>query len=70
MTNKEKITESFGVMLFGDGVMKERLNPTAYESVRLAKERGIVLMATKMRMFTACGVLYENGLGGGSDKCV
>ena len=41
MTNKEKITESFGVMLFGDGVMKERLNPTAYESVRLAKERGI-----------------------------
>ncbi|MBQ2738368.1 MAG: glutamine synthetase III [Clostridia bacterium] len=30
-------------MLFGDGVMKERLNPTAYESVRLAKERGIPL---------------------------
>ena len=43
MTNKEKITENFGVMLFGDGVMKERLNPTAYESVRLAKERGIPL---------------------------
>ncbi len=38
--------------------------------VGLAKERGIVLMATKMRMFTACGVLYEKGLGGGSDKCV
>lgn len=38
--------------------------------VELAKERGIVLMATKMRMFTACGVLYEKGLGGGTDQCV
>ena len=38
--------------------------------VELAKERGIVLMATKMRMFTACGVLYEKGLGGGTDECV
>ena len=43
MTNKELITESFGVMLFGDSVMKERLNPTAYEAVRAAKERGIPL---------------------------
>ena len=43
MTNKEKITESFGVMLFSESVMKERLNPGAYESVRLAKERGIPL---------------------------
>ena len=38
--------------------------------VELAKERGIVLMATKMRMFTACGALYEKGLGGGTDQCV
>ena len=43
MTNKELITESFGVMLFGESVMKERLNPTAYESVRIAKEKGIPL---------------------------
>lgn len=43
MTNKELITESFGVMLFGDSVMKERLTPTAYEAVRAAKERGIPL---------------------------
>ena len=43
MTNKELITENFGVMLFGDSVMKERLNPTAYESVRAAKEFGIPL---------------------------
>ncbi len=43
MTNKERITESFGVMLFGESVMKERLTPTAYETVRLAKERGTPL---------------------------
>ena len=43
MTNKELITENFGVMLFGESVMKERLNPTAYESVRVAKELGIPL---------------------------
>ena len=43
MTNKELITDSFGVMLFGESVMKERLNPTAYESVRVAKEKGIPL---------------------------
>ena len=38
--------------------------------INLAKERGIVLMTTKMRMFTACGVLYEKGLGGGRSQCV
>lgn len=38
--------------------------------VELAKERGIVLMTTKMRMFIACGVLYENGIGGGHNQCV
>ena len=41
MTNKELITENFGVMLFGESVMKERLTPSAYESVRVAKEKGI-----------------------------
>lgn len=34
--------------------------------VSLAKDRGIVLLATKMRMFNACGILYENGLHGGA----
>ena len=38
--------------------------------IELAKERGIVLMTTKMRMFIACGVLYEKGLGGGKSQCV
>ena len=35
------------------------------EMVELAEERGIVLMTTPLRMFTACGLLYEKGLSGG-----
>lgn len=31
----------------------------------LAKELGIVLMTSDERMFTACGILYHNGLHGG-----
>ena len=38
--------------------------PTA-EMIALAEERGIVLMSTPLRMFTACGLLYQNGLCGG-----
>ncbi len=38
--------------------------PTS-EMMELAEERGIVLMTTPLRMFTACGLLYENGLSGG-----
>jgi predicted transcriptional regulator len=37
--------------------------------IELAKDRGIVLMKTPHRMFTACGLLYEHGLrGGGAPK--
>lgn len=38
--------------------------------IELARERGIVLMATTNRMFTACGILYESGLRGGANHCV
>ena len=34
--------------------------------IQLAKEFQIVLMVTEHPMFTACGLLYENGLRGGS----
>ena len=34
--------------------------------IELAKERGLVVMASGMRMFEACGILYTNGLGGGA----
>ena len=32
------------------------------EMLELAKENGIVVMSTDMTMYTACGVLYSNGL--------
>lgn len=35
--------------------------------VSLAKQRGITLIKTKHRMFSACGLLYSNGLKGGCD---
>ncbi|MBO4934175.1 MAG: hypothetical protein IJL83_05890 [Clostridia bacterium] len=38
------------------------------EMVALAKEDKIVLLATKMRMYEACGHLYENGLVGNRVK--
>lgn len=34
------------------------------EMIELAKERKIVLMTCDHRMFTACGLLWENGLRG------
>jgi predicted transcriptional regulator len=34
--------------------------------IALAKERGIVLLTTGHRMFSACGMLYQKGLRGGA----
>ena len=36
------------------------------EVVELAKESGIVVMTSNNRMYVACGLLYANGLSGGS----
>ncbi len=33
--------------------------------VELARDKGIVLLSTKCRLFEACGILYCNGLGSG-----
>jgi len=38
------------------------------EVINLAKDYGIVLLGTTQRMFTACGLLYEHGLHGGTLK--
>lgn len=35
--------------------------------IELANERHLVLLKTDCRMFSACGILYENGLSGGTD---
>lgn len=34
----------------------------------LARESGIVILATGMRMYEACGKLYANGLRGNGGK--
>ena len=34
--------------------------------VEFADEAGLVVLATPERMYTACGVLYANGLAGGA----
>lgn len=34
--------------------------------IELAENKDITLLSTKHRMFTACGLLYDNGLRGGS----
>lgn len=36
------------------------------DMIELAVERDIVLLGTDLEMFTACGLLYKNGLKGGS----
>lgn len=39
------------------------------EMIELAREREIPLLSTGLRMFPACGILYERGLrGGGSNE--
>lgn len=39
-------------------------NPDAF-MLQLAEERGLIILSTGYRMFTACGILYEAGLHGG-----
>ncbi|MBQ2390436.1 MAG: hypothetical protein II306_01585 [Clostridia bacterium] len=38
------------------------------EMIELAKEHGLVLLSTKMRMYEACGKLYTNGLVGNGES--
>lgn len=41
--------------------------PTS-EVIELAKDAGIVVLSTEMRMYVACGILYTEGLHGGAHK--
>jgi len=36
--------------------------------IELAEDRSIVILSTEMRMFPACGVLYNNGLKDGGNS--
>lgn len=40
------------------------------EMVSLAKECGIIVLTTPMRMYEACGKLYSAGLKGNGESCV
>lgn len=41
------------------------------DMIELAKESGIVLLSTHIRMYEACGILYMNGLkASAEDPCV
>lgn len=37
-----------------------------FDMIELAQQRDIVLLGTRLEMFTACGLLYKHGLKGGS----
>ena len=39
------------------------------EMIELARESGIVLLATELRMYEACGLLYRGGLVGNRVSC-
>ncbi|MBQ3053547.1 MAG: hypothetical protein IJC89_01415 [Clostridia bacterium] len=38
------------------------------EVIDLAQDMGIILLSTEKPLYTACGILYSGGLGGGA-KC-
>ena len=48
------------------GLVNPQVVRTA-DMMDLAESRDIVLMNTNLRMFTACGLLYDRGLRGGND---
>jgi hypothetical protein len=37
------------------------------ETLRLAEERGLILLSTELPMYESCGRLYQQGLKGGSE---
>lgn len=37
------------------------------DMIALAERKGMVLLSSSHRMFTACGLLWENGIHGGTD---
>ena len=49
------------------GLVNSQVIRTA-EMISLAEESGIVILATRMRMYEACGKLYANGLCGNGGK--
>lgn len=52
-------------MLDIQNIMFVRGKVPSGDIVEMAKDMGMALMCTDYPMFTACGILYENGIQGG-----
>jgi len=50
------------------GIVFVRGKRPSEETIRLAREKKIPLLATKFPMYEACGILYSNGLEGIKDS--
>ncbi|MEA4911506.1 MAG: DRTGG domain-containing protein [Oscillospiraceae bacterium] len=59
----EQVVRTAAMMDMKCVVLVRRKAPTP-EMIELARENGIVLMKTQLRMYEACGILYLNGLRG------
>lgn len=62
-----QVVRTADMMDMGCIVFVRSKKPTE-DIVELARERDIVVMTTSHRMFSACGKLYANGLGGGKQQ--
>lgn len=49
-------------IIFARGKMPDKI------TLELAQAKGIIVMVTTLRLYTACGILYSKGLGGGEDN--
>ena len=56
------------VMMDMNCIVFVRSKSPSDEMLELAKESGIVVMATDKRLYEACGLLYTNGLVGNKTK--
>ena len=50
------------------GIVFVRGKRPSEETIRLALERNIPLLATKLQLYEACGILYSHGLAGVKDQ--
>ena len=50
------------------GIVFVRGKRPSDDTIRLAQERGIPVLATDFPMYEACGILYSHGLAGIKDK--
>ena len=66
LTNKHviRICEIAGVCAV---VFVRGKNPSA-EIIKLAQDRKIIILTTKLKMFEACGILFSNGIKAASSK--